>query len=266
MQSIARAIDNYLVEQAIERDRKRRAKRRKGEKITFPPYLVGRCSRHAAYTLLGFPDEPDSRVIKIAENGTSMHQRYQKVLAKMGYLVYPEYKIRDEELGIYGRTDGLVLLDDVMAILELKSCGIYDFQQMAASGQPRSDYADQSMLYMHLIGVKRAIILVECIITERKSHIKVAPPREGEFYATDFLLEFHLEYDQEHATRIVNKIKRILELVDKGILPEREYSKDSFDCRYCPFHNYCWMGAELSNEQKALLVRELTGDLEGEVA
>lgn len=264
MRSLARAIDDYLVEKAKERDRKKRARKGKADVITFSPYLIGKCSRHAAYKLLGYPDEPDARVIKIADNGTSMHERYQRLLSNMGYLIYPEYKIKDEELHVYGRTDGLMSIDDELALLELKSCGIYDFQQMAASGQPRSDYADQLMLYMHLTGVKRGVILVECIITERKGHIKVAPPKDGEFYAADFLLEFHLRYNQEHADRIVRKVKRILELIEQGILPEREFSKDSFDCRYCPFHNYCWLGAELTEEQRALLVRTVVGDLEEE--
>lgn len=266
MQSLTRAIDEYLVEKAREKDRRKREKKGKADVILFSPYLIGKCSRHAAYKLLGYPDEPDARTLKIAENGDAMHERYQRLLSSMGYLIYPEYKIKDEELHVYGRTDGLMVINDELVLLELKSCGIYDFQQMASTGQPRSDYADQLMLYMHLTGVKKGIILVECIITERKGHIKMAPPREDEFYASDFLLEFHLKYNQEHADRVVRKVKRILELIEKGILPEREFSKDSFDCRYCPFHDYCWLGAELTEEEKALLVRPVVGDLEEESA
>ena len=240
MTPLVQRIDEFLVNRRKERDISYKAyAQQRGYR--FPPYLAGKCTRRAVYTLLGFP-EPDMTpgALRIIENGNSMQERYQAWLKDAGLLLHKEYPVSSDELLISGRCDGILLIDRKLYVLELKTTGLFNFQEMARTKQPDPEYKDQLMLYMHLTEIPNGIILVEGIITDRG---KVqAPPDDPEagFYMSEHLLEFHVSYDPEHAGRLVEKVKRINACVAQGLLPERDYPLNSKPCRFCPFRERCW--------------------------
>lgn len=240
MKPLVQRIDEFLTVRRREQDAKYEAYA-KERGYRFPPYLAGKCSRRAVYTLLGFPEpEMTPGALRIIENGNSMQERYQLWLKEAGLLIQKEYPVRSDELLISGRCDGILVIDGKLYVLELKSTGLSNFQEMARTKKPDPEYADQLMLYMHLTEIPNGIILVEGIITDRG---KVqAPPDDPEagFYMSEHLLEFHVSYDPEHAGRLVEKVKKINACVSQGLLPERDYPLNSKQCRFCPFRERCW--------------------------
>lgn len=240
MKPLVQRIDEFLIHRRRERDLKYE-EHVKARGYRFSPYLAGKCTRRAVYTLLRFPEpEMTPGALRIIENGNSMQERYQLWLKEAGILIQKEYPVQSEELLISGRCDGILLIDNKLYVLELKSTGLANFQEMARTKRPDPEYVDQIMLYMHLTEIPNGIILVEGIITDRG---KVqAPPDDPEsgFYMSEHLLEFHLCYDPDHAARLIEKVKKINDCVAKEVLPERDYPLNSKQCRFCPFRERCW--------------------------
>src|SRR5690606_35957460 len=150
MTPLVQRIDEFLVNRRKERDISYKAyAQQRGYRL--PPYLAGNCTRRAVYTLLGFP-EPDMTpgALRIIENGNSMQERYQAWLKDAGLLLHKEYPVSSDELLISGRCDGILFIDQKLYVLELKTTGLFNFQEMARTKQPDPEYKDQLMLYMHL--------------------------------------------------------------------------------------------------------------------
>ena len=40
--------------------------------------------------------------------------------------------------------------------------------------------------------------------------------------------------------KTLEKLSNIIELVDRGLIPDRPYAKDSTECRLCNYHDTCW--------------------------
>ena len=177
--------------------------------------------------MLGYerPDM-DPRILRIMDNGTYTHHRYEDLFDKMGIQVEREVVLKDEKLRISGRTDSHIRFKDengneVDALVELKSAKDSQFNRMKQEGEPRADHYDQLQLYMHLTGIHKGVIFVENKDTQDT-------------------LEFWVDYDEERANQLVEKIKMINACVDMEILPEKEFEITSFECRFCDFRYLCW--------------------------
>jgi CRISPR/Cas system-associated exonuclease Cas4 (RecB family) len=202
----------------------------------FYPSSVGFCSRRIVMQMIGLDKPiPDPRIIRIMDNGNSVHERYENYFAEMGILVTPELSLKHEELRISGRSDAIIRIpsDETayeLAIIEIKSSNNNQFNRMVKDGKPKDEHYMQLQLYMYLTGIKKGAILVE-----NKDNQDV--------------WEYWCDYDPELAHQIVDKIRRVNAFVDENlknenkeklILPEREFEKTSFECRYCDFKEICW--------------------------
>lgn len=47
-------------------------------------------------------------------------------------------------------------------------------------------------------------------------------------------------WSQEYTHEILEKLKWIIDHVDRGELPERPYAQNSTECLYCSYHSACW--------------------------
>ena len=213
----------------------------------FYPSSVGMCSRKVVYQMSGYPRPPmDGRVLLILENGTTFHERMENVMEKAGILIAPELSIKSQELNISGRSDAIIknhlpheVSDEIVKladpegkvvyegpeseilIVELKSINKRGFDWLTKKNEHKEEHELQLQLYMYLTGIKQGILLYEC--KDNQS-----------------LAEFYIKYDQQKVDYIVNKIKNINKHVEEGTLPQREYVKTDFQCRYCDYADICW--------------------------
>lgn len=205
------------------------------------PSSIHKCSKALCYELLGY-EKPllDPRILRIMDNGNYMHERYQKMFKELGILVTEEAPIIYEELNISGRLDAIIMIDNNIAIAELKSCGENPFNKMKEANEPDPKYVAQIQLYMHITGVDLGVIYVE-----NKN--------------TQDVLEFWLSYDEEYCKKLLRKLKTVLAYVEKNSVIPREiaaeldefmmdrkkmyngkYVETCYYCRFCDYNCYCY--------------------------
>lgn len=222
-------IEDYLVkaENKKQAERQEYIAGKEDYVVKFYPSGIGYCSRKLVMQNLDYEKpEADPKFLRIMENGNSMHSRYEKLFGEMGILVAPELPIKDEELRISGRTDALIRVPKgssawELVLVELKSANDNQFGKMVKTNEPKVEHYQQLQLYMHLTGIHTGVLFVE-----NKNN--------------QDLWEFWCEYDGELCEKLVEKIKMVNSCSDAEILPERDYPKNSYECRYCDFREACW--------------------------
>lgn len=223
--NLADALDQYLVEM----NETEQAARREARADTPPnlyPSGIGYCSRSLAMGMLNYPRAmPDAQSLRVFANGDSMHDRFQAWLTNAGILVATEVPIKDPIMRLSARADGIIRIpgDNAagsLAVLELKSAKDRQFNRMRKEG-PYPGYVYQLQFYLHMTGLQYGVIFMENKDTQE-------------------LQEWWYEYDPQIAEQLVEKSRMVVSCVDAGILPEREYEKTSFECRFCDYAELCW--------------------------
>ena len=70
----------------------------------FYPSAVGQCKRKIVYQMMGYPGKPkQGRNIMILDNGTYFHNRIEDMFKRIGIMIAPELRLKDEALRISGR-------------------------------------------------------------------------------------------------------------------------------------------------------------------
>lgn len=253
-----------IVELIHRQMQKNNNKKKEGRNVCkYYPSSAGKCSRAIVYQMLGYEQkEMEGRILSILENGNYMHSRIEDILEQTGLMVAPELSFEKPEWRISGRSDAVIRnflphessnniikltepvykldenkdpvrdeqgnkikledkliyegADNDVMIVELKSVSDKGFNYT-----PKEEHQLQLQLYMYLTGIKLGILLYENKNTQE-------------------LKEFHFEYDEKKAQRVVNQIIYVNDHVDRKELPIREYEKTDFNCRYCNFKHYCW--------------------------
>lgn len=218
----------------------------------FYPSAVGKCLRAIVYQMQGYePKQMDGRFLLICENGTSFHDRIEKLFATTGILIAPEVSFKVPELRLSGRTDVLIenflphepsdniitiysppadpndeptILyegpDNGVIIVELKSISDSGFNYLDRTGAKEA-HVMQLMLYMHTMGVKQGMLLYE---NKNNQEMK----------------EFFVGYDATLSEKIIEKIQAANRHVDEKTLPPKEFERSDFECRYCDYKDLCW--------------------------
>lgn len=241
----------------IDRDRANKMKRvAEGRIGKFYPSSVGRCRRSIAYQMLGYPGKqiPGQNLL-IMENGTSFHERMEKIFEEMGIMIAPELKLTDGELRISGRSDALVWnflreedepdgehielyrsvkdaegndveelvysgpSNDVL-IIEFKSIKDKKYDKLPKT-KPDKKHNMQLQLYMYMTGIRRGAVYYE-----DKDN------QEQKYYMVD--------YDEKVVDKVVGDIKYVIGHLDAGTLPDRDFAPVSMDCRWCDFYEICY--------------------------
>lgn len=244
----------------IEEDQKNQQKRYDEGRIgKFYPSSVGQCKRKVAYQMMGYPGKPkQGRSVLILDNGTYFHNRMEDYFEKMGIMVAPELKLRDEELRISGRSDAIIynfmkdpdkeipddkviklykpvynedgeetgeelvyegLASDVL-IVEFKSSKDKAYNDYIPKTKPDKKHEMQLQLYFYLTGIRAGMVYYENKNTQdHKYH--------------------YVEYNPTIVQQIINDIKFVIDHIDNDKLPEREFQPTSFECRYCDYRDIC---------------------------
>ncbi len=182
----------------------------------------------------------------------------EEYFERMGIMIAPELKLKDEELRISGRSDAIIWnflkqeegpidgdreielykpvydnngietgeelvykgwASDVL-IVEFKSAKERSYEEYTPKTKPQKKHEMQLQLYFYLTGIRAGLVYYENKNTQDQKY-------------------YYVQYNQKIVDEIVSDIKFVIQHIDQGTLPEREFQPTSFDCRYCDFRDIC---------------------------
>lgn len=210
---------------------------------SFAPSSI-RCKRKQWFRLRGtVPDkveEPDVTLNFIADIGTHCHRVIQENLSRyMGenwldvksYLEQnpPKYKysvkstgyetlVKVEDPPVRFSCDGLVKLDGVVYLLEVKTSEVNSMKSLVS---PKEEHLDQIMCYCTLLGIDNALVLYQ----DRQ-------------YGSLKCFTYHMKDSDKQ--RIVNVFEEVQERVRRNMIPESLPPRDKWcNSSYCEYYRTC---------------------------
>lgn len=224
--SLSSIIDQTLTRLIKSNKRAYLAPQREGERARFVvhPSQAGGCSRKLALSIVydgvGVPTH-NARIQRIFDNGHGVHQRLQGYLweaAKMGTgglkMMWEDVALFIPELLVTGELDCVVQVARSFYVVEIKSANKETFEALR---KPKDEWINQVYLYMAALGIKAAIVLVECKDNQQ-------------------LKEFYVPWDPPTWDRIHDKVTTVLQAIYRKKLPK---AKRCNDCFFCDFKDFC---------------------------
>lgn len=260
-------IENKLVEKENGKERKNSGK--------FYPSSVGQCSRKIVYSMLNYKaEDKDVDIIKIMNHGTLIHEMIEKMFYDAGLLVsnetsfvlYNDEEGKEDQVLCTGRSDAIIknfrehtpsdniikvykdkhILDDEgnwvkdeegkyayskelvyegpdndIILIEIKSIKDRKYQRMLTQTQPDPKHKKQLQLYLKATQIKHGIVFYICKDNQK-------------------FLQYDVDYDEDIANQAIKQAKLCNYCRDNNVLPEREYEKESNECMYCDYLQYCY--------------------------
>ena len=203
---IVRLIESHLEKQ--NRDAQRQTKCFHVSQLYHP------CLRHLYYSYFGLKQEVDAKTYRIFDNGHSVHNRLQSYLEGIGILVEKEHRVWNGEYRICGRCDGIVKLNGKCGVLEIKSINSKGFN----SSLPKHEHVVQTMMYIHLLGLRGGVILYENKDTQE-------------------LTECYCALDIAIVDKTLAKVKKVKNIIETKQLPPP--TQREWDCKFCGFKESC---------------------------
>lgn len=249
-------VHTFMAEEDQANQQKRYDQGRIGK---FYPSSVGQCKRKVTYQMMGYPGKPkEGRMSLILDNGTYFHHRMEDLFERMGIMVAPELKLKDEKLRISGRSDAIIYNflkktegpiegDEVITlykpvydengdetgeelvyegwasdvlIVEFKSSKEKAYENYIPKTKPKKEHEMQLQLYFLLTGIRAGMVYYENKNTQDQKY-------------------YYVEYNQAIIDGIVADIEFVISHIDAGTLPPREFQPTSFECRYCDYRDIC---------------------------
>jgi len=139
----------------------------------------------------------ESRILRIFDNGHAVHDRLQNYLTDIGILKQSEVPVDNKECEIRGHTDGIVEINGVKGILEIKSMNA---NQFLSSYEPKPEHLIQVNIYMFCTGIPKACLLYECKDNQE-------------------LKEFYIKQDPNILNPILEKIRLVQKCIKAGKEP-----------------------------------------------
>lgn len=216
------------------------------------PSDAGKCIRALVYQWRGeVAKQPDGRLFFIFNDGELHHKALLEQLERAGIAIHmKEAPLRDPGLNISGKMDALIKMDGHYYVLEIKSINRYGFEEVKRDG-PKEEHIIQLQLYLYYvqnlfkIETKCGIILYKCKDTSR-------------------FADFLIDYNENMVQDFFGKLKVIENHLACHTLPDRPYESTSWQCRYCEYHDICWMSAPAS-EKIVEITEEALTNLIGEL-
>lgn len=195
----------------------------KGEDKSFrvSPTRILKCQRGAFMESIGYVEPLSPQSDMNFEYGTMRHKVIQRVFVNEGLMlssdgtIYPKDKEYQEERivsndpPLLAFMDGRIWTPEGEAVLEIKTTA----EKPHCIKGPLYTHADQSQLYMHLMGIPRAYLLYESKGT-----------KNGNIPWTFFIID----YDPDVGTKLIKKGKNLLSNLQKRRLPMP--SKNCYQC------------------------------------
>lgn len=192
-------------------------KERKGMHIS----SVGSCLRKAYLDITheAESEKLSAKQIRVFENGNYVHDRIRKYLKPI--LKEQEIPVYDKELGLSGSYDGVVIIEGKEVMIEIKSINSFMVDK------PMENHVKQIMLYMHLSGIKKGVLLYES-----------KPNQE--------IFEFEVDYDENIANEGLEFFRVLKQHIGYRKIPNisNDYDKGKYPCMWgkekCPYWRHCY--------------------------
>lgn len=183
------------------------------------------CDRQLWYSYHSPIKTKDPRILRIFRLGHIIEKEVLDLLRMAGFTIYSsgdddsQYGGLDEEIGY--NIDGVLMMDDVPYLLEIKSASDKRFNQMVKVGVKLSDpvYYVQMISYMKYMDLDRGLFIA---YNKNTSDIHV-----------EVIVASNME-----ANYFINRGKEIARMESE---PERKYKTSAFFvCKMCEYRDRCW--------------------------
>lgn len=156
---------------------------------------------------------------------------------------YAEVAISDKRYRIIGHADGVWEDSEGQAVVEIKSVGLgtvrwdapklyegYENGDLSLDElwkrikRPLTTHRRQVTLYMHCLGIHKAIVIYE-------------------WKPSQDVKEFQLAYDEDLIKPILTGAEDVISHLEAGVVPHRPVRathKSCQFCKFCPYKNHCW--------------------------
>ena len=200
------------------------------QKKTFSPstigYGYGTCPRYwfIAFSGTEFEDTFDALAIASMENGKQAHDRIQKIIQSTPVFKELEREILSEDPPIRGFADLVIDWSGIDVIGELKTVKQEIFSMRQAEMAPTTSHLVQLLIYMWVEKIDEGFVMYE---NKNNNEILIMPIKMN-------------ERNKKIVEEIVDWMREVHGTWKKGILPERVYTKSSYQCKSCPVRRFCW--------------------------
>jgi len=140
----------------------------------------------------------ESRILRIFDNGHYVHDRLQSYLSDIGILKQTEVPVENEEYEIKGHADGIIEINGIKGVLEIKSMNA---NQFFSSYEPKPEHLIQVNVYMFCTNIPRACLLYECKDNQE-------------------LKEFFVKQELDILSPVLEKIKYVQESIKQNKEPK----------------------------------------------
>lgn len=224
------AVDRYLLRRVALEQAKRKKEKPLGGRF-YPSFISGcECDRALFYHYRGDQptDDIDARLQRIFDNGSSMHERVQGMLHDMGILSEEDIEVRIEADSnpwkISGYIDGLVKRkkdgEITKLVLEIKSINEGGFNYCTRQDKPKKAHRLQAQVYMHLTGLKTALVYYECKNTQRHK-------------------AWIIKYNKKDVGMLLARLERTMERVEEDQIPDMCFNGAMKECQWCRYKELC---------------------------
>lgn len=202
------------------------------KKKTFSPSTIGyghgTCPRYwfVAFSGADFHDTFDALSIASMENGKQAHDRIQKLLKDAGLAKEIEREILSDDPPIRGFADMIIDWAGQDIIGELKTVKDEIFSMRQAAMAPTISHLLQLLIYMRVENIDEGFIMYE---NKNNNEILIMPIQMN-------------ERNKELVDRVFDWMREVHKNWESGILPERVFTKSSYQCKNCPIKKECWSG------------------------
>lgn len=188
----------------------------------------------------------------IFEEGNEQERRVVETLSRVGVdVIKRQQDFQWKEYNITGHIDGVIILDDLPYIVDIKTMspyiynGVHSMKDLNKYPWTRK-YASQLQVYMLGLNIPRSFLLIK---NKTSGQLKQLPkPLDGEEYKG-------YELDYELAESLIERAERINKHVADGTLPD--FVKDTSICQECPFVHICNPRVEYGEELQVVNDGEL---------
>jgi len=133
----------------------------------------------------------EPRVLRIFDNGHGVHNRLQGYLKEIGILKQAEIPVENAEYEIKGHADGIIDINGVSGVLEIKSMNTNQFY---SAYDPKPEHLIQINVYMFCLQTPRGCLLYECKDNQK-------------------LKKFYVKMDSSVLNPVLAKIKQVQEKI-----------------------------------------------------
>ena len=161
----------------------------------------------------------DTSVLRKFVQGNSIHEKLVAILEKAGVVTAKEINIPANDYKIHGRVDAMLEINGEKIILEIKSIANYGFISLK---EPKREHVYQLQLYLFFFNIKKGYLLYESKDNQN-------------------LQQFEVRLNINTVKRALKNILAIEDYLKNDIIPPRDFLKNSWQCKSCPYKNHCWI-------------------------